>query len=120
MKKEPTFGDIAEIEVLNAKTSFWMPEHYVFQAPKIAETASQIEKDLAEQKERVVREIHHHHDVLMGDEPVVVREAARAAQGVRGEPPRGAEAGAAVDRSCFQRVARRLAYGNHRIIGSSG
>ena len=69
MKKEPTFGDIA-----------------------IAEASTQIEKDLAEQKERAVREIHHHHDVLMGDEPVVVREAARAAQGVRGEPgPRGAE-----------------------------
>ena len=58
MQKVPTFGDIAEIEALNAKTYFWQPERYVFQAPKIAEASSQIEKELEEQKVRVVREIH--------------------------------------------------------------
>ncbi len=40
MRKVPTFGDIAEIEALNAKTYFWQPERYVFQAPKIAEASS--------------------------------------------------------------------------------
>ena len=92
MQKVPTFGDIAEIEALNAKTYFWQPERYVFQAPKIAEASSQIEKELEEQKVRVVREIHQHNDDRMGDNPVIVRELARGEQGVRGDPgPRGVE-----------------------------
>ena len=92
LKKVPTFFDIAEIEAKNAKTSFWQPEFYVFQAPRIAEASSQIERELQEQKVRVIREIHHHNDDRMGDNPVIVRELARGAQGVRGEPgPRGAE-----------------------------
>jgi len=92
LKKVPTFLDIAEIEAKNAKTSFWQPEFYVFQAPRIAEASSQIEKELEEQKVRVIREIHHHTDDRMGDNPVIVRELARGAQGVRGEPgPRGAD-----------------------------
>ncbi len=90
LKKVPTFLDIAEIEAKNAKTSFWQPEFYVFQAPRIAEASSQIEKELEEQKVRVIREIHHHNDDKMGDNPVIVRELARGAQGTRGEPgPRG-------------------------------
>ena len=92
LKKIPTFLDIAEIEAKNAKTSFWQPEFYVFQAPRIAEASSQIERELEEQKVRVIREIHHHHDDRMDETPVVVREMARGAQGVRGDPgPRGSE-----------------------------
>jgi len=92
MQKVPTFFDIAEIEAKNARTSFWQPEFYVFQAPRIAEASSQIEKELEEQKVRVIREIHHHNDDKMGDNPVIVRELARGAQGIRGEPgPRGAD-----------------------------
>ena len=98
LKKVPTFFDIAEIEAKNAKTSCWQPEFYVFQAPRIAEASSQIEKELVEQKVRVIREIHHHNDVRMDDNPVIVREMARGAQGNRGEPgPRGAEGMQGVD-----------------------
>ena len=92
LKKVPTFFDIAEIETKNAKTNFWQPEFYVFQAPRIAEASSQIEKELEQQKVRVVREIHRHNDDRMGDNPVIVRELARGAQGNKGEPgPRGAD-----------------------------
>jgi len=90
MKQIPSFLDIAEIEAKNARTSFWQPQFYVFQAPRIAEASSQIEKELEEQKVRVIREFHHHNDDRMGDNPVIVRELARGAQGVRGEPgPKG-------------------------------
>ena len=87
LKRVPTFLDIAEIEAKNAKTSFWQPEFYVFQAPRIAEASSQIEKELEEQKIRVITEIHHHHEKRMGgDHPVIVREmGARGAQGVEGQ-----------------------------------
>ena len=87
-KKVPQFEDILQVELRNAKKTMALPERYMFLATQVAEVSSDLEKDLAEQKQRVMGAFRHHYERRSGDTPIIVQEAAQGEQGVRG--PQGA------------------------------
>ena len=69
-KKVPQFEDILQVELKNAKKTMALPERYVFLATQVAETSSDLEKDLAEQKQRVMSAFQHHYDRRTGETPL--------------------------------------------------
>ena len=74
----------------NAKKTMALPERHLFLASQVAETSSELEKDLAEQKQRVLSAFQHHYDRGSGDTPIIVQEAMQGEQGVRGpQGPQG-------------------------------
>ena len=83
-KKIPQFEDILQTELKNAKKTMALPERYVSLATQVAETSADLEKDLAEQKQRVTSAFQHHYDRRTGDTPIIVREKMQGEQGVRG------------------------------------
>ena len=82
-KRIPQFEDILQTELKNAKKTMALPERYVFLATQVAETSADLEKDLAEQKQRVTSAFQHHCDRRMGDTPIIVQETTQGEQGVR-------------------------------------
>ena len=83
-KRVLQFEDILQVELKNAKKTMALPERYMFLATQVAEVSSELEKDLAEQKHRVMSAFQHHYERRSGDTPVIAQEAAQGEQGVRG------------------------------------
>ena len=84
-KKVPRSEHILQTELKNAKKTMALPEQDVFLATQVTETSSEVEKDLAEQKQRVLTAFQHHYDRRGGETPVIVQEAMQGERGVRGE-----------------------------------
>ena len=83
-KKNPTYEDILGTELSNAHKYLSLPERFYYLAPHAAMGQSEMEKSLADQKERVHRAHLGDLDDRMGDTPVVINRI-RGEQGVRGD-----------------------------------
>ena len=87
-RKVPQYQDILNEELKNAKKTILLPERYVFLATQAAEVSSDVEKQLADQKQRVMTAFQDDHNKRSGDTPIIVTEARQGEQGVSG--PAGA------------------------------
>ena len=82
-KKLPQFEEILQTELKNAKKTMALRERYVFLATQVAEMSADLQKDLAEQKQRVTTAFQHHNHRRTGNTPVIV-ETVQGEQGVPG------------------------------------